>query len=70
MSFFEVFQPALRYLRQEREAQKSLVTRPAAGAGGPLGIDLDGGKAVIRMPAARPGSEDGQHGEDEAETTP
>lgn len=52
MSFFEIFQPGLRHLREERERQQSLVTEPKHGARGPLGIDLDSGKASFTMPTA------------------
>jgi hypothetical protein len=50
MSFFEIFQPGLRHLREERDRLKTLVSRPKHGGEGPLGIDLDGGKATFRMP--------------------
>lgn len=51
MSFLELFQPGLRHLREERERHQSQVTRPKHGAKGPLGIDLDSGKASFSMPA-------------------
>ncbi|HEX8510887.1 MAG TPA: DUF6191 domain-containing protein [Propionibacteriaceae bacterium] len=51
MSFFEIFQPGLRHLREERDRHNTLVSRPAAGGRGPLGIDLDSGTATISMPA-------------------
>ena len=50
MSFFEIFQPGLRHLREERERQQSLVVEPKSGAKGPLGIDLDSGRASFTMP--------------------
>ena len=50
MSFFEIFQPGLRHLREERDRLKTLVSRPKHGGEGPMGIDLDGGKATFRMP--------------------
>ena len=50
MSFFEIFQPGLRHLREERDRLKTLVSRPKHGGEGPLGIDLDGGKATFTMP--------------------
>ena len=49
MSFLEIFQPGLRHLREERDRQKTLVVRPSHGAGAPLGIDLDAGKATISL---------------------
>lgn len=49
MSFLEIFQPGLKHLREERDRQKMLVVRPSHGAGGPMGIDLDAGKATISV---------------------
>jgi Family of unknown function (DUF6191) len=54
MSFFEVFQPGLQHLREERDRRKMLVVRPAHGGGGPLGIDLDAGTARITVPRPTP----------------
>jgi len=54
MSFFEIFQPGLRHLREEKDRLKSLVARPTHGGGAPLGIDLDTGKAAFTMPSAEP----------------
>ena len=51
MSFFELFQPGLRFLREEKDRQKMLVAEPKYGrGGGPLGIDLDSGTATFTMP--------------------
>jgi hypothetical protein len=49
MSFFELFQPELKYLREEKERQKMLVSKPSHGGGAPLGIDLDAGTAKITI---------------------
>ena len=49
MSFLEIFQPGLKHLREERDRQKMLVFRPSHGAGAPMGIDLDAGKATISV---------------------
>jgi hypothetical protein len=49
MSFFELFQPELKYLRVERERQKMLIAKPSHGGGAPLGIDLDAGTAKIKI---------------------
>src|SRR5215207_980747 len=49
MSFFELFQPGLKYLREEKERQKMLVSKPTHGGGAPLGIDLDAGTAKITI---------------------
>ncbi len=51
MSFFEIFQPGLKYLREEKDRQKMLVSKPTHGGGAPLGIDLAAGVAKIRIPA-------------------
>ena len=51
MSFFEIFQPGLRHLREERDRLKTLVSQPTHGGGAPLGIDLDGGTAAFTMPS-------------------
>jgi hypothetical protein len=53
MSFFEIFQPGLRHLREERDRLKTLVSKPTHGGGAPLGIDLLGGKATFTMPARK-----------------
>ena len=52
VSFFELFQPGLRYLREEKEKdrQKILVAKPSHGGAAPLGIDLDAGTAKISIP--------------------
>ncbi|GAA2092489.1 hypothetical protein GCM10009841_01480 [Microlunatus panaciterrae] len=52
-SFFEIFQPGLQHLREERDRQRMLVSKPTHGGGAPLGIDLDGGVAKITLPARR-----------------
>jgi Family of unknown function (DUF6191) len=49
VSFLEIFQPGLKHLREERDRQRMLVVRPSNGAGPPLGIDLDAGKAIISL---------------------
>jgi Family of unknown function (DUF6191) len=49
VSFLEIFQPGLKHLREERDRQKMLVVRPSQGAGAPMGIDLDAGKATISV---------------------
>lgn len=53
MSFFEIFQPGLEYLRREKDRYKMLVSKPTHGGGAPLGIDLDAGVAKIKIPARR-----------------
>ncbi|GAA1824640.1 DUF6191 domain-containing protein [Microlunatus capsulatus] len=56
MSFGEIFNPGLRYLREEKERQKMLVSKPTHGGGSPLGIDLEAGvaKITVRRPAPEP----------------
>jgi hypothetical protein len=49
VSFLEIFQPGLKHLREERDRQRMLVVRPSHGAGPPMGIDLDAGKATISV---------------------
>jgi hypothetical protein len=56
MSFFEIFQPGLKYLREEKERQKMLVSKPNHGGGAPLGIDLDAGTAKITIAPKADGS--------------
>lgn len=52
MSFFEIFDPGMKYLREEKDRQKLLVVRPKHGGGAPpLGIDLEAGTAVIIIPS-------------------
>jgi hypothetical protein len=51
VSFFEIFQPGLTHLREERDRRKMLVSKPTYGGGAPLGIDLEAGVATIRIPA-------------------
>jgi hypothetical protein len=57
MSFGEIFNPGLRYLREEKERQKMLVSKPTHGGGSPLGIDLEAGiaKITVRRPAPEAG---------------
>lgn len=54
MSFMEIFQPGLKFLRQERERQRMDVAYPKNGGNPPMEIDLDAGTAtiVLRPPAA------------------
>ena len=56
MSFGEIVNPGLRHLREEKERQKMLVSKPTHGGGSPLGIDLEAGvaKITVRRPAPEP----------------
>ena len=47
MSFMEIFQPGLKYLREERERQRMNVAYPTDGADPLMEIDLDAGTATI-----------------------
>jgi hypothetical protein len=59
VTFFEIFQPGLKYLREEKARQKMLVSKPTHGGGAPLGIDLDAGTAKITIrPKASTGPRD------------
>jgi hypothetical protein len=49
VTFLELFQPGLRHLREEKERQKMLVSKPTHGGGAPLGIDLNAGTAKITI---------------------
>ena len=59
MSFGEILNPGLRYLREEKDRQKMLVSKPTHGGGAPLGIDLEAGiaKITVRRPAPEPEQE-------------
>jgi len=52
VSFFELFQPGLRYLREEKDRQKILVAKPSHGGAAPLGIDLDAARPRSLSPEA------------------
>ena len=54
MSFFEIFEPGMKYLREERERRRTAVANPTHGGGPPLGIDLDAGTASITLPPVPP----------------
>ena len=54
MSFLEIFQPGLQYVREERDRRKVLVANPSHGGGPPLGINLDAGTAKITIDRPRP----------------
>jgi len=48
--FFEIFNPGLRYTREQQDAEKMLVVRTDQGGAGPRPLDLDSGQVVLRMP--------------------
>ena len=47
MSFLEIFQPGLKYLREERDRRRLLVAHPTNGADPLIDVDLDAGTATI-----------------------
>ncbi len=48
--FFELFQPGLKHLREQRDLDKILVVEADAGGTGPKPMNLDSGKVVLRVP--------------------
>jgi len=48
--FFQIFQPGLRHLQEQRDLEKILVVEEDAGGTGPKPMDLDSGKVVLRVP--------------------
>jgi hypothetical protein len=72
VSFFEIFQPGMRHLREERDRQNMLVSKPTYGGGAPLGIDLEAGIATIKIsrPAPAAGTEDPATDPDEHASEP
>jgi len=50
--FFEIFNPGLRFTREQSDAEKMLVVRTDQGGTGPRPLDLDSGAVVLRMPTA------------------
>ena len=57
MSFMEIFQPGLKYLREERDRRRMDVAYPTNGGNPPIDIDLDAGTATILVPAPEQGQE-------------
>ena len=51
--FFEIFEPGLRHLREQRDLDKILVVENDQGGTGPQPLDLDSGRVVLRPPKAR-----------------
>ena len=50
--FFEIFNPGLRYKREQDDLDKILVVEADKGGSGPQPLDLDSGSVVLRLPAA------------------
>jgi hypothetical protein len=55
--FFEIFEPGLRHMREQKDLEKILIVEAEKGGSGPEPLDLDSGSVVLRVPA-RPASED------------
>ena len=58
MSFMEIFQPGLRYLREEQYRRQMDVAYPTNGGNPPIEIDLDAGTATILVRVPAPGSDE------------
>lgn len=56
--FFEIFQPGLRYKREQDDLEKVLVVEADRGGSGPEPLDLDSGSVVLRLPAPAPRAEE------------
>lgn len=48
--FFEIFQPGLRFKREQEDLEKVLVVEADKGGTGPRPLDLDSGSVLLRMP--------------------
>lgn len=70
MSFFEIFQPGLRHLNEERARRTMLTSRPTHGGGAPFGIDLEAGVAKITVRRPAPATEVPDESEQPAEAEP
>lgn len=57
-NFFEIFNPGLRYKREQDDLDKILVVEADKGGSGPQPLDLDSGSVVLRLPPAPPTPED------------
>ncbi len=49
-NFFEIFNPGLRYKREQDDLEKILVVEADKGGSGPEPLDLDSGSVVLRVP--------------------
>ncbi len=54
--FFEIFNPGLRYKREQDDLEKILLVEADKGGSGPEPLDLDSGSVVLRLP--RPAREE------------
>lgn len=48
--FFEIFQPGLRFKREQDDLEKVLIVEADKGGAGPRPLDLDSGSVVLRVP--------------------
>ncbi len=53
--FFQLFQPGLRHLREQRDLDKVLVVDQKKGGTGPRPLDFDSGTVVLRPPTPQGG---------------
>ena len=51
--FFELFQPGLRYKREQDDLEKVLIVEADKGGSGPQPLDLDSGSVRLRLPPPR-----------------
>lgn len=52
--FIEIFNPGARYLRQQKDLEKSLIVEADYGGDGPQPLDLDSGVVSIVMRRSSP----------------
>lgn len=55
--FFEIFEPGLRHMREQKDLEKILIVEAEKGGSGPEPLDLDSGSVVLRLPQP-PSSDD------------
>ena len=48
--FFEIFEPGLRHLREQKDLEKILIVEADKGGSGPEPLDLESGSVVLRVP--------------------
>jgi len=48
--FLEIFQPGLRYKREQEDLEKVLIVEADKGGSGPQPLDLDSGSVLLRLP--------------------
>lgn len=48
--FFEIFEPGLRHMREQKDLEKILIVEADKGGTGPQPLDLDSGSVTLRVP--------------------